>query len=349
MAVPEFLPSSGQLKFVQTLTFWPSDTKTWYDFLLNMFFETEGVLGLCIISLTLFAVYRLSGSPLDVSAEANQVDREEQWAAHNERFKPVHHPKWVRSGPAGDNVNSWNGTGDGAAIRKDAVLGDKVLLGRMPNKREDVLIATHDDDDEETVVITKEGKKVNVPVGKMVASSSSSGGGGGKASSSKKLAADGMAQQDNRENKVTDALRFARENNCSPPMKNVVVDGNTSVCIVGDPKSSSVSIITVHDIATNYRSGLLQLSVEMLALIKMEARDSGLRVKDACFYHIAMPGHDLVGGVGGGNDDKKNEDEEGEGDGIEQFNMDALAGRVNKAIKVRTKCSAILAKPQNTR
>ncbi|GMH49233.1 hypothetical protein TrRE_jg10928 [Triparma retinervis] len=43
---------------------------------------------LTLVAATAFITYRLSGSPLDVSMEEKQCEREELWAAHNERFKP---------------------------------------------------------------------------------------------------------------------------------------------------------------------------------------------------------------------------------------------------------------------
>ena len=65
-----------------------NDSTTWYDFILRLCFETHGVQVLTLVAATAFITYRLSGSPLDVSMEEKQCEREELWAAHNERFKP---------------------------------------------------------------------------------------------------------------------------------------------------------------------------------------------------------------------------------------------------------------------
>jgi hypothetical protein len=65
-----------------------NETSTWYDFILRLCFETHGVQVITLFAALAFLTYRLSGSPLDVSLEEKQCEREELWAAHNERFKP---------------------------------------------------------------------------------------------------------------------------------------------------------------------------------------------------------------------------------------------------------------------
>ena len=71
----------------------PSNTTSWTDFFLRLFFESDGVITTTIFCLGAFLIYRISGSPLDVSVEEKQVEREELWARHNERFKP-NNAKW---------------------------------------------------------------------------------------------------------------------------------------------------------------------------------------------------------------------------------------------------------------
>ena len=99
------------------MTFIPKNTTTWYDFFLQLFFESDGVISTTFICVFLFICYRLIGSPLDVSVEEKQCEREELWAAHNERFNP-NNRKWKK--PIGGL--SWNGTGAGAQIREEAVI-----------------------------------------------------------------------------------------------------------------------------------------------------------------------------------------------------------------------------------
>ena len=66
----------------------PQNTTSWTDFFLRLFFEADGVTTTTIFCLGAFLIYRMSGSPLDVSVEEKQVEREELLLAHNERFKP---------------------------------------------------------------------------------------------------------------------------------------------------------------------------------------------------------------------------------------------------------------------
>ena len=66
----------------------PQNTGSWPDFFLRLFFESDGVVTTTIFCIGAFLIYRFMGSPLDVSAEEKQCEREALWAAHNERFKP---------------------------------------------------------------------------------------------------------------------------------------------------------------------------------------------------------------------------------------------------------------------
>ena len=90
------------------LFFWPKGTDlTWYQFFTQFFFESDGLVSVTALCTVLFVVYRLSGSPLDVSAQEKQCEREELWAAHNDRFRPRHHKRWLEDGPAGKGNMSW--------------------------------------------------------------------------------------------------------------------------------------------------------------------------------------------------------------------------------------------------
>ena len=130
---------------------------------------------------------------------------------------------------------SRNGTGEGAAIRKDAALGDKSVLGVHPPSREAALVANYVAPDDFSTTFS----------------------GGGQAKST--LQADGINQEAAREEQGRDAVRSAKARGVSPEISYAVVDENVRVCIVGSPKTASVSVVTVHDVATTYRNGLLQV------------------------------------------------------------------------------------------
>lgn len=253
------------------LLFLPSDPNlSWYNWCMQLFFEGDGVLTITCACVLLVVVYRLSGSPLDTSAEYAQVDREGLWADHNERFQPKN-KRWLKDGPAG--AKAWSGTGADAAIRKGAVLGETLP---MPASRAEAMIATYETSD--TVLAS------DLP-------GSKHGKGQGSA-----VMKDGRDQEASRQEGSRRGLQHALRNH-SPPVKQLVA-GGLCVARVGDPDGCTVQIVTVHDAATTYRSGLLQLSVEMVALATAAAADEGAPNQPLpCFYHVCLPGHDLPPGA----------------------------------------------------
>jgi hypothetical protein len=97
--------------------------------------------------------------------------------------------------------------------------------------------------------------------------------------------------------------------------------------VVGDPKTATVSIVTVHDMCTTYRNGMLQMSTEcvsQMAFAASTSKSSGANVPVPVFYHISMPGHDVV-------------DEEGKADlgdiPAKDWGMDKLGGMVNRVVR----------------
>ncbi|GMH94499.1 hypothetical protein TrST_g10951 [Triparma strigata] len=271
--------------FAGLLTFIPKNTTTWYDFFLQLFFESDGVISTTFICVFLFICYRLIGSPLDVSVEEKQCEREELWAAHNERFNP-NNRKWKK--PIGGL--SWNGTGAGAQIREEAVISGKSskMLGVMPASRDEALIAKYEAPD-------------------MLNYSDGVGGTSAGAPASRKLNLDedGKMQEARKLEKYAAA---GRENKVEQTF--VTLSNKIRACVVGDKEKATVSIVTVHDIATTYRNGLLQMSVEMVGA---SAKNSNV---NCVFYHLGLPGHDI------GADDE-----------IDcGWSMDELAGMVNTAI-----------------
>ena len=253
------------------LIFWPRDTTTWYDFFIRLFFEGETSLALTVISITAFGLYRVFGSPLDVSAQQKQVEREEAWSAHNDRFKPKHHPKWLQSGPAAtgssSEVVSWSGTGSDAGVRKSAVLnGD-----RSYPKRTDTKIAEYNGEINEAKA--------------MHANESSS-----SSSSSKKksVANDGNNQRIARQNSRQDAIN----NSPTPPISTITINTilpPASVMIVGDPATATHTFVTHHDICTNPRGGLLNLSIEFIKTLNSAASTNNSRPISVGEFHSVDP------------------------------------------------------------
>jgi len=242
--------------------------------------------------------YRLAGSPLDTSAESAQVARENLWANHNERFKPKLHKQWLEDGPAGGG-SAWSGTGDGAAIRREAALGNRNM--GMP-ERKDALIATYESP--ETFMADDKDGGANKN--------------GGKNESS--MVTDGIKQQASKE-EIT-RLSLAQALRVNPPAIKYSTVAETRVCTVGDPKLATIHVVTVHDFGTSYRSGLLQFSVEMCALMELERSKATTTTATPrpCFYHFAIPGHDV--------DDTSPTPALTASD----FKMDALASRVNRVV-----------------
>ena len=196
---------------------------------------------------------------------------------------------------------SWNGTGEGAGIRKAAALGDKSVLGVHPKSRDEAMIAGYQAADDFSNVM-------------------SNYGGGGRVK--KDLAKDAMEQDAKREEETREATLHV-----TPSIKyHSVPSENVRVCIVGEPGEATVSIVTVHDTCTTYRNGMLQMSVECTSQMTVEARRNkgNKNVPVPCFYHISMPGHDLV----------DEERREGIGDIPDSaWTMDKLGGKVNRVVR----------------
>lgn len=273
--------------FAGLISFIPKNTDNWYDFVLQLFFESDGVITTTFVCLFLFVVYRMIGSPFDVSVEEKQCEREELWAAHNERFKP-NNRKWKK--PIGGVA--WSGTGEGASIREAAVIDgkDSKLLNIQPASREEALIAKYEAPD---VLNFSDG----------VGGTSARAGGPRK----NNLDEDGKMQEAKKLEKYAEA---GRDNKVTQNF--VKLSNKIRVCIVGDKDKATVSVVTVHDIATTYRNGLLQMSVEMIG-----ATTKNQNV-NCVFYHLSLPGHDIE------TDD--------DGETTSGWSMDELAGMVNKAI-----------------
>jgi hypothetical protein len=292
-----------------TMLFYPTDANlSWFTWSLQMFFEGDGVATVTVACLIILIWYRLSGSPLDVSAEIKQVEREELWAEHNERFKPKHHQKWLETGPAG-GANSWSGTGDNAAIRRDAALG-KALP--MPASRDAALVASYESSD-------------------TVMARDKDGGA--------RMVTDGNNQDANKEEKYR--LKLVEALKVTPPRVSYRTVEGLRVCVVGDSKAATVHVVTVHDHSTSYRSGLMQLSTEFVATLDYDRHVRGQAEESAgeggqivCFYHVSFWGHDDVPVEidGASAKDANNSASDNNATSSKDWTMDSLASKLNQVI-----------------
>ena len=80
---------------------------------------------------------------------------------------------------------------------------------------------------------------------------------------------------------------------------------------------ATVSLVTVHDIATTYRSGLLQLSH---GVVSYASGGPSSKVRP-CFYHLSLPGHDNIS------------DPSPASAAAKDWTMDSLASKVNRCVR----------------
>ena len=115
---------------------------------------------------------------------------------------------------------------------------------------------------------------------------------------------------------------------------------HVKVTIAGDRTKATLTVITHHDICTNFRHGFLPFSLELLADLHIERENGTGRPKEKipgvpasvvypslyrqslCFVHVSAPGH-----VEG----ESTKDTEDMGEFV-NWNMDSLAARMNKII-----------------